>query len=820
MNVRHGARHLSLAFPRHRLRSTSESVSSLSSRWTSSSTSVPDSVIRTETGEMEDKNKVEEEPRNTSSDSNSEDVFLELEDDEYHRVILPRRPPKPVVIPWPTLLPHHHEPDLDAPPTRHPPTSTARKPNEPVVYLPSAATLTLAEVEKQRERGLVTTPCEVLHKAVQTKHWADADKLLGELEDLRIPIREDKVYVRGAIHALRSTSIPWGQTLPDPDPSAASRKLALRYLAHCPTVLAQYYHPRSILDAYRPLFEVAFENGHLSDLGFAEDLLFSLASKGLTGLALANGLFRTWLSRADVEQGYRGVTELIKRAVDAAGLASPEPETTGGEETTTTTRRMSGREYRSRVGLKLRAFKLRNAHLKTLIKVTRRKLEKATAESNTVDKTPTSTSPSTESDSTVSDTVSDSVADRIAQAHRDLDFAKRIFISGQKVGIVWEDRTKLAMLDALKTYLPVHKPYAAQRDHPDPVEYLTASINRRGSKIGGGPEHAADHGITGRQVLEVVHARANGPLNALTQVLLRLEEQGDRGSLLSRIKGRFVDSPPERRRTPWKISETTRSYWHMAHVGKLRRQQRLGEAIALFKREYLWVGLPRLEELKLVQPVPAPEPGTKEGDVRTKPKIYPSPQALNGILYVILANLDRPDTALLVNLHERYMHSAAKVDRADQIKASTMDATSHLPFVLALTRSAGPMETEAYLRSLEARGIQLGVQSWTAVATEYARQGYSRRALGILEAFRSDLDVPSRKKRVARPTTRTGNTRMFVAVAAMHYRTGRREQARHVIGLMRGRKMPSIHLARSRWHKSQLHATKTSSLLDVSTPVP
>ena len=819
MDVRHGVRHLVLAFPRRRFRSTSTPTNSLSTappwecRTVSTLTSTGADIGRVDqiAAQVNEKATRDDQVPGSSPSSTATDEFLELEDDEYHRVILPRRQPKPFVVPWPTLLPPHDaENDFGTvlnpnPSSSMPSTALPPRRREPVVYLPSAAKVTLAEVKEKRHQGIVTTPCEVLFQAVQTAHWEDADKLLCELEDLGIPIRADRVYARGAIHALRASVTPWIPTT-DPDhPSVRSRSLALRYLSHCPVDTSHYRIPKPIIDAYRPIVYAALENNHTSDLQFTEHLLLLCASKGLTGMSLATGLFKTWLARVDNERGYRGVNVLIEQAAAAIGISLVSEERSGG----TARRTMTKAEIRSRAGLKMGAFKLRNSHLRSLVGTTVRKLQRAVDES---------------SSSAVSNTTTlqdPAVIERMAEARRDLDFAKRIFVSGQRVGIVWEERTKLAMLQALKTYPPdqaveprVRKPHAVQQDHPDPVGYLTASVMKRESKVGG-PQHETTDRTTlaGKQVLQVIHARANGPIKALADVLVRLEARGDRQSLLKRIRDRFIDSPPEpRRHAPWKVSETTRSYWYMAQVGKLERQQRLGEAIALFKREFLWIGLPRLKDLRLVQPVPDPAPAIRKGSVRTTSKLYPSDRAVTGIMHVILANLERPDGTLLAGLHERYIHSVSKVDQHDDPTpvSTTLNPTSHIPFIMAMTKWTGPHKTEAYLRDLEARGISPGVPSWTAVATDYARLGYSHRAMVILAEYQSGLDTPApvdpqrrARKGPTRTTSRVGNTRMFLAVAAMHFRTGRREQARQVISLMRGRKMPSSLLARNRLKASR-----------------
>ena len=724
-------------------------------------------------------------PVSTSMDRDS---FLELEDDEYHRVILPRRQPKPFVVPWPTLLPHDEAESTTSATT----SPTQNKSPEPVVYLPSAATVTLAEVKAKRSLGLVTTPCDVLNKAVRNRNYQDANKLLIELEDLEIPIRADRTYIYAAVKSLQSEINPWIPTSDPSDLSAKARRLALSYLSHCPPVSHQLHIPDSIERVLRRLYTAAFENNHIADLEFTERLLLISASKGLMGLTIKTGLFKNWLNRVDVDRGYKGINEIIERSAGAAGI-SLEPRSR--EEAAR--HRMSYAEIRSRAGLKLQAFRLRNVHLRTLIVMAERAFKQSSEESE-FQPVPASTD-STSMEQTQA---------RTAEGRRCLDLAKRIFVSGQRVGIVWEDRTKLAMLEAIKTYSPdesgnvslqtIIKPYARQRDHPDPIAYTTTAVHRRKSGTATGSDAPNDL-VSGKRILEVVHARAHGPLKALADVLLRLEERGDRPSLLRRIENRFLDSPPESRVMPWKITATTRSYWYMAQVAKLKRQKRLGEAIALFRQQYVWVGLPRLEGLKFVQPIDEPAVKTIEGWQR--PKIQPSSPAITGILAVIVANLDRPDASLLIRLHEQQMQFASTYGHDD---ASTgMHKASHLPFIMAMTKSAGPIETQAYLLSLEAKGIFPGIPSWTAVATDFARRGYHRRALMILSAYRSGLtaDPFSRRRRrgSTRVTSRAGNTRMFLAVAAMHLRTGRRARAQEVISLMRGQKPLSNDKALGRY---------------------
>jgi hypothetical protein len=723
-------------------------------------------------------------PVSTSMDKDS---FLELEDDEYHRVILPRRQPKPFVVPWPTLLPHDEAESTTSATT----SPTQNKSPEPVVYLPSAATVTLAEVKAKRSLGLVTTPCDVLNKAVRNRNYQDANKLLIELEDLEIPIRADRTYIYAAVKSLQSEINPWIPTSDPSDLSAKARRLALSYLSHCPPVSHQLHIPDSIERVLRRLYTAAFENNHIADLEFTERLLLISASKGLMGLTIKTGLFKNWLNRVDVDRGYKGINEIIERSAGAAGI-SLEPRSR--EEAAR--HRMSYAEIRSRAGLKLQAFRLRNVHLRTLIVMAERAFKRSLEESE-FQPVPAS----------IDSTSMEQTQARTAEGRRYLDLAKRIFVSGQRVGIIWEDRTKLAMLEAIKTYLPdesgnvslktIIKPYARQRDHPDPIAYTTTAVHRRRSGTAAGSDASPDL-VSAKRILEVVHARAHGPLKALADVLLRLEERGDRPSLLRRIENRFLDSPPESRVMPWKITATTRSYWYMAQVAKLKRQKRLGEAIALFRRQYLWVGLPRLEGLKFVQPVESAVATTED---QAKPKIQPSSPAITGILAVIVANLDCPDASLLIRLHEQQMQFASTYGHDD---ASTgMHKASHLPFIMAMTKSAGPIETQAYLLSLEAKGIFPGIPSWTAVATDFARRGYHRRALMILSAYRSGLtaDPFSRRGRrgSTRVTSRAGNTRMFLAVAAMHLRTGRRARAQEVISLMRGQKPLSNDKALGRY---------------------
>jgi hypothetical protein len=723
-------------------------------------------------------------PVSTSMDKDS---FLELEDDEYHRVILPRRQPKPFVVPWPTLLPHDEAESTTSATT----SPTQNKSPEPVVYLPSAATVTLAEVKAKRSLGLVTTPCDVLNKAVRNRNYQDANKLLIELEDLEIPIRADRTYIYAAVKSLQSEINPWIPTSDPSDLSAKARRLALSYLSHCPPVSHQLHIPDSIERVLRRLYTAAFENNHIADLEFTERLLLVSASKGLMGLTIKTGLFKNWLNRVDVDRGYKGINEIIERSAGAAGI-SLEPRSR--EEAAR--HRMSYAEIRSRAGLKLQAFRLRNVHLRTLIVMAERAFKRSLEESE-FQPVPAS----------IDSTSMEQTQARTAEGRRYLDLAKRIFVSGQRVGIIWEDRTKLAMLEAIKTYLPdesgnvslktIIKPYARQRDHPDPIAYTTTAVHRRRSGTAAGSDASPDL-VSAKRILEVVHARAHGPLKALADVLLRLEERGDRPSLLRRIENRFLDSPPESRVMPWKITATTRSYWYMAQVAKLKRQKRLGEAIALFRRQYLWVGLPRLEGLKFVQPVESAVATTED---QAKPKIQPSSPAITGILAVIVANLDCPDASLLIRLHEQQMQFASTYGHDD---ASTgMHKASHLPFIMAMTKSAGPIETQAYLLSLEAKGIFPGIPSWTAVATDFARRGYHRRALMILSAYRSGLtaDPFSRRGRrgSTRVTSRAGNTRMFLAVAAMHLRTGRRARAQEVISLMRGQEPLSNDKALGRY---------------------
>lgn len=798
MEVRCGGRHLAAVFPRFRHRSTAVSNNLAHQNRpkyrTASSVALGNSsnglLIET-SHELGLESKTVAKPLD-GAERSAADNFLEPEDEEYHRVVLPRRPLKPIVIPWPTLLPHH---GTDA--TSSSSSSTNDAPREPVVYLPSSAKITLAEVTSKREQGLVIHPCEALSKAVGRKDWETADQLLKELEDLGIPIRPEEVYIRGAVQQLRSVAVLSSQrsalsagitTRPsDEDMIQNAKSLALKYLSHYPIRPIQNRLSTTRLKALQPFFTLAMDNNYTTDLEFTEHLLRICASRGLLRMTIHTGLFREWCERVETVRGYKVMNELVETAWSSTSSREGKYHCQGeGEETG------MADEETGKVALMKLGSSLRNVHLRALIHVATRKVQRLRGIKG--------------------------ISPDLPSAEKEektgaLELAKSVYVAGSKVGVMWDPKTKGSMVNALRLYDspegeagPSVGPRARKRVDLGFARYLRDAVVRRRSTSGMKAEEMSVTALA-KETRRIVRGRAHLPLSDLVEVLAQLEVKGGRQSLARRLKERFVGPEKFRQVLPWDVTETTKSFYYTAQVTKLKKQGKLGEAIGMYKKEFLWHGLPSLDGLPLIQPVEAGE------DDHSKRKLRPTSHAITGVLDAILQNLDPSQRGLPLDLHNRYIDALSTSDTSDLI----LDPASHLPFVLAMIRSDGPLETQKHLEQLEAKGVYPGVPCWTALATEFAKRGYSRRALRILaahpmlrKAASTTSDIEADKSSAFSRTTsdqKRGTPRMYAAVAAMHYRAGRVWRAREVIGKMHsqnsGVRGPCIRRARFRWMRSR-----------------
>ena len=801
MDVRCGGRHLAAVFPRFRHRSTAVphdlAHQNRPNHRTASSVALGSSSNELLVGSSHRVGLGSETVAqlHNEAETSLNDNFLEPEDDEYHRVVLPRRPLKPIVIPWPTLLPQH-EPNS--------PSSSSSfndTPREPVVYLPSSAKVTLAEVTSKREQGLVIHPCEALSKAVCREDWETADQLLKELEDLRIPIRPEEVYIQGAVQQLRAVatlssrgSVLSGGAGMQQQPSEVdmirnAKSMALRYLSHYPVVPIHRRLPMTRIKTLQPFFTIAMDNNYTTDLEFTESLLRTCASRGLLRMTLHTGLFRGWCERVEAVRGYKVMTELVETAWLSTSSAEGRYRGQGeqGEENGLVD------DETGRVALMKLGSSLRNVHLRTLTHVATRKLQRSRDINGSLPGLPAE------------------IEDK--EGRDALDLAKSVYVAGSKVGVRWDPKTKMVMVHALRLYdSPLGEsgqsisPRAKSRSDPELAQYLRDATNRRKSASGMVREEMSVTALA-KETRRVVRGRAHLPLGDLVEVLAQLEHKGDRHSLTRRMKERFVGREKFRQLLPWATTETTKSFWYMAQVTKLKKQGKLGEAISTYKKEFLWHGLPSLDGLSFIQPV---ELG--ESDLR-KRKLRPTSHTITGVLDAILQNLDPTQRGLPIELHTRYIGESS----TSSTHNLTLDPASHLPFVLGMIRSDGPHRTQQYLKQLEAQGVYPGVPCWTALASEFAKRGYSRRASAILAAHPMLPKAASRTSIIEadmsgsisaiKPEQKRGTPRMYAAVAAMHYRNGRLWRAREVIGKMQvensGPRGPCIRSARSRWMRSR-----------------
>jgi hypothetical protein len=799
MDVRCGGRHLAAVFPRFRHRSTAVphnlAHQNRPKYRTASSVALDSSsneLLVEPSHQIGLGSKTVAKPHDGAEPS-ATDNFLEPEDEEYHRVVLPRRPLKPIVIPWPTLLPHH-ETDSASSSSAYNDT-----PREPVVYLPSSAKVTLAEVTSKREQGLVIHPCEALSKAVCRKDWETADQLLKELEDLGIPIRPEEVYIQGAVQQLRSVAtlssrrsvLSGGNTMQrsEMDMIQSAKSTALRYLSHYPVLPIHRRLSMTRLKVLQPFFTIAMDHNHTADLEFTERLLRICASKGLLRMTLHTGLFRDWCERVETVRGYKVMTELVETAWLSTSSLEGRYRGQGERE-----ENGLGDEETGRVALMKLGASLRNVHLRTLIHVATRKLQRLRQ---------------------FDESRPGLTAENEDKEGRDaLDLAKSVYIAGSKVGVRWDPKTKKVMVHALRWYDSPRgdvglsdRPRAKSRGDPDLAQYLRDAVNRRKSASGMVREEMSVSALA-RETRRVVRGRAHLPLSDLVEVLAQLEHKGNRQSLTRRMKERFVGPEKFRQVLPWAITETTKSFWHMAQVTKLKKQGKLGEAIGTYKEEFLWHGLPSLDGLALIQPVEPGELGL------SKRKLRPTSHAITGVLDAILQNLDPSQRGQAIDLHTRYADKSSGSSTSDL----TLDRASHLPFVLGMIRSDGPHKTQQYLEQLEAHGVYPGVPCWTALASEFAKRGYSRRASAILAAHpifpkaalmtKSNIEADkSGLVSAIKPDQKRGTPRMYAAVAAMHFRNGRLWRAKEVIGKMQAQNLgirgPCIRSARSRWMRSR-----------------
>jgi hypothetical protein len=694
------------------------------------------------------------------------DLFLEPEDEEYLRVVLPQREPSPIVIPWPTLL-------TPAQPAQ--PVSGAQR-GEKVSYLPSTATTSLSALKASSlttsGKFVIKHPCDVLHESVRTKNWVDADKLLFDLEALHITIRPDPIYLSGATRLLEEITTYRKSKTMDPkmmDQMENSKTLAIQYLKHHPggekfrTKL-----PKDLIKEFQPLITALYVNNHISDAGFMERLFHLFIQKKIFECLVKGGVFSWCIRNQDAQKGWVMMNDLIEMMVAQETSLPSSTITPSPSSSSSGSRKNSLREIRDS------AFRLRNLHLRTLITRTLH-LTKPTSTLIT-DLTPKE------------------------EPLKRLEFVKEVYLAGLKRGVPWEKSTKLGMREVLTLMKELEGndgPSSISKGGLNEVEVLRNALARK----------PVEEEVTGRQILQTAHRGATQRIKEITQAILKLERSG-RGNLLRRLAGRFIElvpvSPKEwaslsrKKIFPWKTNTTTRAVWVLARMAGLEEEGRTGEALGLFQREYYCPATMTLQGFSLRSPVRAPvelgEDSTTGGFSAGQKKMAPNKQAITQYYKMALVNLAEPTSDVQIALWNQYLGNS------NDSEMVLVDEAGNIPFTLALLRTAGPIVTQNRLMEMKASGWKVGVQSWTAVATEFAKKGYTRRAFRILQDHRSrakdelvDELVDEQREFNTLKATRTRrlkvaaeNKRMFLSVAAMYFRTGRSNRAKEVLSMMNG----------------------------------